>query len=115
MGSLINLLLFATLDVQPIEPSKIIDAAQGAGQGAVSAGHSLAGSLAYIALFVGGLALLVGIGLALARITNKVLLIGTGIFLGTVIMYIFLSYPDKVIGVIAGFLKAFFSYLTPGG
>ncbi|HHV34402.1 MAG TPA: hypothetical protein GXX59_02330 [Syntrophomonadaceae bacterium] len=110
---MINILL-ASADVQPIAPSRIVDAAQGAGQGAMGAGQSLAGSLAYIALFVGGLILLVGIGLSMARITQKVLQVGIGIFLGTVIMFICLMYPDKVVGVISGFLNSFFSYLTPG-
>lgn len=116
MISFINYILFATaVDVQPIAPSRLIEAAQGTGQGAMNAGQSLAGSLAYIALFIGGLVLFVGIGLSLARITHKVLYAGLGIFLGTVIMFILLVYPDKVLGVISGLLKSFFKYLTPGG
>lgn len=111
----LNCILIGAAEVQPIAPSRIIDAAQGAGQGALTAGQSLAGSLAYIALFVGGLILLVGIGLSMARITHKVLQVGTGIFLGTVIMYICLVYPDKVLGVISGFLHSFFDNLKPGG
>jgi len=51
---MLNNILLAAIEVQPIEPSRIIDAAQGAGQGAVVAGQSLAGSLAFIALFIGG-------------------------------------------------------------
>jgi hypothetical protein len=111
---MISSIFFSAVDVQPIEPSRIVDAAQGAGQGAVNAGQSIAGSFAYIALFVGGLILLVGIGLSLARVTHKVLQLGLGVFLGTVIMYVCLVYPDKVVGIISGFLNSFFSYLTPG-
>ena len=77
---MLNNILLAAIEVQPIEPSRIIDAAQGAGQGAVVAGQSLAGSLAFIALFIGGFILLVGVGLAMAHITNKVLKAGAGIF-----------------------------------
>ena len=77
---MINNILLGAVEVQPIEPSRIIDAAQGAGQGAVVAGQSLAGSLAFIALFIGGFILLVGVGLAMAHITNKVLKAGAGIF-----------------------------------
>jgi len=35
---MLNNILLAAIEVQPIEPSRIIDAAQGAGQGAVVAG-----------------------------------------------------------------------------
>jgi len=109
---MLNNILLAAIEVQPIEPSRIIDAAQGAGQGAAYAGQSLAGSLALIALFVGGLILLVGVGLAMAHVTNKLLKAGTGIFLGTVVMYVFLMYPDKVVGIISGLLQSFFKYLS---
>jgi hypothetical protein len=107
---MLNNILLA--DIQPIEPSRIVDAAQGVGQSAVGAGQSLAGSLAYIALFIGGLILLVGVGLSLARITQKVLQAGLGIFLGTVIMFVCLMYPDKVVGLISGFLDSFFGYFS---
>jgi len=109
---MLNNILLAAIEVQPIEPSRIIDAAQGAGQGAVVAGQSLAGSLAFIALFIGGFILLVGVGLAMAHITNKVLKAGAGIFLGTIIMYVCLVYPDKIMGVISGILQSFFNYLS---
>lgn len=110
-----SILLASATNVQPIAPSRIIEATQGAGQGAISAGQSLAGSFAYIALFIGGIILLVGVGLSMARITQKVLQVGLGIFLGTVIMYICLVYPDKVVGVISGLLHSFFDNLKPGG
>ncbi|HBT19952.1 MAG TPA: hypothetical protein DEA47_01050 [Peptococcaceae bacterium] len=98
-------------DVQPIPPSQIVGATESVGKEVVQAGGALADSLALMALVAAGLFLLLGIGLAAARITTKVLKLGAGIFLGVLVMYVLMVYPDKVVGLIHGFLEALFKNL----
>jgi hypothetical protein len=103
--------MLADLSVTPISPSQVVSAANAASQGAVNFGRGIAAPLAYIGFVVAGLVLLVGIGLAMAKITKHVMLMGFGLLFGVVIMIVMLNHPQEILGLIYGTMNSFFSHL----
>lgn len=107
--------LSTAVEVQPIPPNQIVDAVNAVGKSAADAGSAMAGGLAGIALVFAGIFFLVGVGLAMAHITNKVLKLATGILVGAVLMFILTAHPVEVVGLIRGFFDSFFSHLKGSG
>jgi hypothetical protein len=105
------MLVDTSINIQPISPSQIVNAANAVSQNAVDFGRGIAAPLASIGLVIAGIVLLLGIGLAMAKITKSVLMWGIGTLFGVIIMLVFLNHPQEIIGLIYGIMNAFFSHL----
>jgi hypothetical protein len=105
------MLAYMSVTPTPISPFQVVGAANAASKNAVDFGRGIAAPLASIGLVVAGIVLLLGIGLAMAKITKSVLMWGIGILFGVLIMLVLLNHPQEIIGLIYGTMNSFFSHL----
>lgn len=102
--------LFA-LNVEPIPPSKLIQAAQDVGEKAVQAGQGLAGPLVSYAVIIAGIMLLVGLVLAAIGATKRIMWAGMCALIGAFIVYMFVHHAPETVGVIKGVVDGFVAKL----
>lgn len=102
------------IEVTPILPEQIVDAAHKAGEKALSFGQGLSEPAAAFAVTVAGIVILAGLVLAALGITKKILAAGIYIVLGAAIMYMFTNQPLEIVGIIKGVIFSIFGGIEGG-
>lgn len=98
--------MFFALNVEPIPPSRIVQAAQDVGEKAVQAGQGLAGPLVGYAVIVAGALILVGLVMAALGITKRILIAGAGLLFGAFVVYMFVHHAPETVGIIRGIVDS---------
>jgi len=103
------------MDIQPIPPSQVVDAAGKVGENFVILGQGLSGTAAIIALLVAGVLILVGLVCSALNITKKILAAGVLMLFGTAIMYVLTNNSVEIVGILKGVIALFFNDVSSQG
>ncbi|MBF7084338.1 hypothetical protein IT084_15395 [Desulfallas sp. Bu1-1] len=106
--------MLASIEVEPIPPEQIVNAAHDAGEKIMTFGQGLSEPAIITSVTAAGIVILVGLVLAALGVTKRILSAGVCIVLGAGIMYMLVNQPLEIVGIIKGFIGSIFGAIKGG-
>lgn len=97
------------LQINPIPPSKVADAVNGAGDKVAILGQSMGSHILVAAMVISGIGLLVGV--IIFKLDKRLFLLSLGAIACSVVGYTLMTHSVEVTGIIKGGMNSFFNGL----